>query len=87
MGLDIVELVLAIEEEFRVHLPNGEVAKMERVGDVADWILAEMAREGRGFMSEEEVWDRLQEIIVRQTGVPYVEVTREAKFVDDLGLD
>lgn len=87
MGLDLVELVMAVEEEFRVHLPSGEVAKMERVGDVQDWIMAEMARGERGFMSEEEVWDRLQEIIVRQTGLPYVEVTREAKFVDDLGLD
>ena len=38
-------------------------------------------------MAEKSVADRVKEIVVEQLGVDLVDVTPEAKFVDDLGAD
>ena len=38
-------------------------------------------------MSEEEVFDKVKEIIVEQLGVAENSVTTEASFIDDLGAD
>ena len=38
-------------------------------------------------MSEEEVFDKVKEIIVEQLGVAENSVTIEASFIDDLGAD
>jgi len=39
------------------------------------------------FMSSEEVFDKVKEIIVEQLGVVDTSVTMEASFIDDLGAD
>ena len=37
-SLDIVELVMAIEEEFDIEIPDGDAEKVVTVGDVVDYI-------------------------------------------------
>ena len=37
-SLDIVELVMAIEEEFDIEIPDSDVEKVVTVGDVVDYI-------------------------------------------------
>ena len=37
-SLDIVELVMAIEEEFDIEIPDSDAEKFVRVGDVVDYI-------------------------------------------------
>ena len=37
-SLDIVELVMAIEEEFDIEIPDTDAEKVVTVGDVADYI-------------------------------------------------
>jgi len=39
------------------------------------------------YMSSEEVFDKVKEIIVEQLGVVDTSVTMEASFIDDLGAD
>ena len=36
--LDIVELVMAIEEEFDIEIPDSDAEKVVTVGDVVDYI-------------------------------------------------
>ena len=38
-------------------------------------------------LSEEEVYEKVKEVIVEQLGVSEDEVTKEASFIDDLGAD
>ena len=38
-SLDIVELIMAFEDEFNVSLPDEEVAKMKTVGNILDFML------------------------------------------------
>lgn len=37
-SLDIVELVMAIEEEFNIEIPDADAEKVVTVGDVVDYI-------------------------------------------------
>ncbi len=37
-SLDVVELIMAFEDEFGVSLPDEEIAKMKSVGDIVAFI-------------------------------------------------
>ncbi|MEF9952921.1 MAG: acyl carrier protein [Clostridium sp.] len=37
-SIDLVELVMALEEEFEIQIPDEEVAKIKTVSDVVDYI-------------------------------------------------
>lgn len=37
-SLDVVELIMAFEDEFGVTLPDEDVAKMKTVGDIVNYI-------------------------------------------------
>jgi len=37
-SLDIVELVMALEEEFNIEIPDADAEKVVTVGDVVDYI-------------------------------------------------
>ena len=37
-SLDIVELIMALEEEFDLQIPDGEAEKITTVGDVVEYI-------------------------------------------------
>lgn len=39
-SLDIVELIMAFEEEFNVEIPDAEAEKISTVGDAVDYIKA-----------------------------------------------
>ena len=39
-SLDIVELIMALEEEFELEIPDEEAEKISLVGDVVDYIKA-----------------------------------------------
>ena len=37
-SLDIVELIMALEEEYNMEIPDEEAEKIAKVGDVVDYI-------------------------------------------------
>ena len=39
-SLDIVELVMAMEEEFEIEIPDEEAEKLKTVKDVADYLIS-----------------------------------------------
>lgn len=43
MGLDGVELLLAIEVEFGVDIPDRDAEKMVAVGDIYEWLKVRIA--------------------------------------------
>ena len=42
-SLDIVELIMALEEEFDTEIPDGDAEKIVTVGDVVDYIKEHVA--------------------------------------------
>ncbi len=41
-SLDVVELLMAIEEEFEVEIPDDEIENLKTIGDVTDYIQSHM---------------------------------------------
>ena len=37
-SLDVVELIMAFEDEFNISLPDEDVAKMKTIGNIVDYI-------------------------------------------------
>ncbi len=86
MGLDSVALVLAVEEDFQIDIPNEAGEKMLSVRHMRDFVVAELRRLGREA-DPDAVFLRLREIIVAQLGVKPSEVVLDAEFVRDLRID
>jgi acyl carrier protein len=86
MGLDTVELVMAVEEAFELEIPDAAAEKMLTVGDMHAFLVSEISRLGRKGDSE-LIFDQMRAIIVRQLGVRPDEVIPSARFVKDLHAD
>ncbi len=89
MGLDTVELVMALEEEFGVEIPDEEAERIVTVGDARDFIVGKLREraEGPDVVDPEEVFSRVKATVVEQSGVSPEKVTLDAAFIDDLGMD
>jgi acyl carrier protein len=86
MGLDAVELVMAIEEKFKIEVPDHAATHLVTVGHLRNYIIERLRARGESPV-EAEVWVKLREIVVEQLGVGPEQVTPEASFVEDLGMD
>ena len=84
MGLDTVELVMAIEEEFDIQILNEDASRLENVGDIYLYIVDQLNIANE---KEDEVWERLKKLIIYQLGVKPEQVTKDARIVKDLGAD
>ncbi|MDB6026999.1 MAG: hypothetical protein JWM68_3222 [Verrucomicrobiales bacterium] len=87
MGLESVELVMAIEDEFSIAIGDADAERMQTVGDLFDYVRQAVQIKMRPAPSDDEVWCRIKKIVVEQLGVKPEQVTREARFVQDLGMD
>ncbi len=86
MGLDTVELVMAVEEEFGLEIPDAAAEEMITVGEMHSFLVSELRRRGRES-DPAQVFERMRTIIVRQLGVNPDEVILSARFVKDLHAD
>jgi len=67
MGLDTVELVMAVEEDFGIEIPNDTAERILSVGNMRDFVVAELRRRGRE--ADPDAVFCAAEIIVEQLGV------------------
>jgi hypothetical protein len=86
MGLDTVELVMAIEEEFGIEIPNADAPTLAVLGDMHDYVVRALRQRG-DTPDQAQVWERLRMVVVEQLGVRPDEVRRTAHIVYDLRAD
>ncbi len=86
MGLDFVALVLTVEEDFQIDIPNEAGEKMLSVRHMRDFVVAELRRLGREA-DPDAVFSRLREIIIAQLGVKLSQVVLNAEFIRDFRID
>ena len=86
MGLDTVEIVITIEEEFDIEIPDEDAANLGILGDLHDYVVRVLRQRGE-TPDESRVWSRIAEIVIAQLGVHPKKVTRSADIVRDLGAD
>ena len=77
---------MAVEEHFAIEVDNVDAAKLVSCGLLFDYVVGKLRVRG-DTRPDDEVWPQLKAIIVEQLGVKPEEVTKEAKFVEDLGVD
>ena len=86
MGLDSVELVMAVEEEFNLVIADEDAEKICTVGEFNRYLINE-CKNKQLIIDDDEIWRRLKKVIVYQLGVKPEQVTKHANFVYDLGMD
>ncbi len=86
MGLDTVELVMAIEEQFAIEIPNVDASNLVIIGDLYDYVLRALRQRGES-PDDAQVWKRFRAVVVRQLGVRPEQVVRSAHIVKDLKID
>jgi acyl carrier protein len=86
MGLDTVELAIAVEEEFDIKISDADAAKLGILGDLHNYVV-EALRQKNETPDEEQVWQRIKKVVIDQLGVRPEEVTRSAHIVKDLHAD
>jgi acyl carrier protein len=87
MGLDTVELVMAVEDHFRIEIPDQEASQIFTVGELHLFVVRALAGAGRTDIGHTQVYDELRDIICKQLGVDPGQVQPEARIVKDLGVD
>ena len=94
MGLDSVELILEAEEAFGISLADDEMVKTLTVGQFYEAIMRELPSPEKKFcLSAEvadhdrnEVWESVRILVADQLGVELEKITKESRFVADLGM-
>jgi hypothetical protein len=59
MGLDSVELVMAVEEHFGIAIPDKDASTLITVGKLHNWVVNELHRLNRPSVAETAVFDEL----------------------------
>ena len=89
MGLDILEMVMALEKEFGLRLPDEELTRMRTVGELYDYIGRQIAPgviEPQGGPYAGTLWERYLDVVEKDTGVDRDRLRPSAAFVRDLDL-
>jgi acyl carrier protein len=78
MGMDGVEIVMRIEEEFGIDLPDGELASIRTVGDLYQLILTKLEIGDSNQTSQS--FYRLRRAMMRCLGLPRSAITPKSRL-------
>lgn len=87
MGLDGVEIVMEVEQEFGVTLGDAEVAGVRTVGDLVELVASKAPTNAPGQpRSRTDIVETVRRIVGNQMGVEYQWMPMETRFIEDLGI-
>ena len=83
MGLQLVEIIMAVEREFGIEVPDTALATFRRVGDLHAIIVTALSKHPSDLRPE-VIWLRLRDLVAEHLGVPPERITPDADFIQDL---
>ena len=85
MGLDLVELVYRIEEEFEITIPDEVAETLTTPKMVTDYLMSlpKVSEEWSRSYVEITFWQLLED----ETGVNRKDYDENSRFIEDIGLD
>jgi acyl carrier protein len=87
MGLDVVEMIMGIEEEFDIDVPDLEWQEARTVGLVYETVCRHLGQAPASPPEGTETRERLLGVIEDQTSISRGELHYNARFVEDLDLE
>lgn len=88
MGLDTVELVMSVENQFNIEIPDNEAENIATVQQLIDYTFEKIKQESQEkILSKTEVKHLICEMISDITGIPLIKITSQHSFVNDLGMN
>jgi hypothetical protein len=66
MGLDTVELVLAVEKRFSICIPNEVAARLATVGQMHEFVVEQLRHRDTPQVSRDEVYSTITDVICQQ---------------------
>jgi len=84
MGLDSVELLVEIENEFQIEISNIEAENIITIGDFHKTISRKINLTNT---TEEAIFQKLRAVVSDKAGFDIDEIHYHTRIVDDLGLD
>lgn len=90
VGLDSVELIMAVEEAFGIAIDDEVASRIETPRDVADHVEARVGAKAKGDsscagLSRQEIEETITLVLRRQLGID--EFGWDDRLVADLGMD
>ena len=82
MGLDAVELLLAIEEEFGVEIPDHDAERITTVGEAYDWLRATLHSTPPANCITQKMFYRVRRALIENYGLSKQSITLDAKIKD-----
>lgn len=83
MGLDLVEFVMSVEEEFELEIPDEIAASFVNPKAIIDYVSLQV----EGKFSRHQVAEKIWEILVYETGINREKFNEESRFIADMGID
>lgn len=86
MGLDTVEILMEIEDEFEISIPDQVASNSLTVGDTHRVIVDMLVAKGavRSPELERDAWARLAKIVTEQMQMKAEDVRPESRWVPDI---
>ena len=82
MGLDVVEVIMAFEEEFGISIPDADCENLTTPRQVTEYVWGRISHER---VTKEQVAARVREVVIRQTANE--DFNDDSHFMNDMGLD
>ena len=87
MGLDLVELVLEVEDEFDIYLPDEDMECLATPDDLAIYIFNKFKRDSDDKCGSQVAFYKLRKLFIENFGNKREELVPDASLEDLLGDD
>ena len=85
MELEAVELIMAVEEEFMIEIPDAVAESIISIGELSNVVQSEIIRAHR-TLEQQIVFDRIADIAAHFGGQERGAVGPDTRLIEDLGL-
>ena len=86
MGLDLVELVMRLEEEFETEIPDQVASTLLTPKNVIDFLNSKPEIRNKG-MTREALAQKVWVIIEDEIGIDISEYNEDSRFIEDMHID
>jgi acyl carrier protein len=82
LGLDSVELVLAIEKEFGVEIPDHDVVQISTVGQMYEWLRVNLRSTKPAQCMTQRLFYKVRRALISNHGIPKQSISLDSRLKD-----